>query len=671
MTTATASTTIGDARWARSDRTDRWVYRVASALTVVPIVVAVVRDGLDGWQPTWDAAIATVRIRDVLGGHVPLIGMAASPGGGGDELYSQPGSLLFLLLALPERLFGTTWGLLVGIAAIDVAAVLAALWLIRRCVGERGALLAAVGVSSLLWSLGSEIVIDVNPGQVGILVFFTFLVAAWAVLDGDGPAIWVFAAAGNLLFLTHLRFALVVPVVAVFTVVAWVVRVAIPRWKGAPEPGRSARYRPHVIAAVAITVAAWVPVLWDQFAGSGNLGKLLAAVTTDGGAGASSGGPLGALGAVLSVTAVPPLWLPPSFSRPPFDVVGGGQPLALRVICGVVLLVWFVALSRWAYRRRRRTLGSGLAVAFVAWWTMVAAWMLNPSADKLPVKYFWELWPLALFVWFVLVVGTVDAVQSSGRRLPVHRGAVSAVALVVLVASTVAASPRRNNCGGRCSSMRDELVPVMRSARDTVAAMDLGAGPVLVDAPMDWSRQPLPAVLRGLQDQGIEFRIAPGADVQQYGSDRAETDPPTSTRELLVSTSGEVPAGARLVGTFRTPAFVDDEHYRELDTRFRRWHTVARDDPGVTDRRRLLDRPHDAVYRAFVELFVLRARQDHGPGPFAEVVTNLERVGVLPREGLFDVPGMTTEEVTLWALETTRRDSGTYFLYERRLPEPG
>ncbi len=74
---------------ARPDRL-KHIYQVAVVLAVTPIVVSALRNGLSGWVPTGDAAITTLRIKDVFTAHPPLVGMAALTSTGTSHPYSFP-----------------------------------------------------------------------------------------------------------------------------------------------------------------------------------------------------------------------------------------------------------------------------------------------------------------------------------------------------------------------------------------------------------------------------------------------------------------------------------------------------------------------------------------------------------------------------------------------------
>ena len=643
-------------------RSEQWAFRLLAFVTIIPILTAAVRNGLRHWLPTWDAAILAVRVNDVFSSHMPLTGMAASPGGGNQPFYSQPGSVEALLLAIPVKIFGLSWGLLIGISLINSAAVVTFLWLTRRRCGFGFAVVAAVATVTLLWSLGSEVLVDVNPGQVGIIPFLAFLAAGWSVIDGDDKAVVVMAAVGNFLLLTHLRFAFVVPVVVLVTIAIRVAMLIRTRRMGpavrVPHERQSTRWW---LIAAGLSIVLWLPTIWDQFAGSGNLMKLVR-TATGAGTGSAHGSIAGGLGALASVTAVPPWWLPPSFQLPPFDSAGDGKSVVLRLVFGVMLLAGFTVLSLSAYRRRDRTVLAGLATAVVAWVAMLTSWVLNPSAQKLAFKYFWEVWPLSAFLWVVLAIATVRAVPVRARpsRARLRRLAVGGCALLVL--GTVAALPRRNNCGGRCSSMRDEMIPASRAIRSTIAHADLGPGPVLVTATSGWPGILVAPSIFGLQDRGIPFRVPDAADTQQYGASRSEANRHDAKVKVLITDSPETPKGGHRLGEFATPPFLNPQRYQDLRMVMQRW--ISRTSRPMDDLvARLSTRSRDLVYQ--LGIGVLREQEREAPAlePLARFVTDMDRLGLVPTHDAFGISGMTDGDVRLWALETVRRESGTIYAY--------
>ena len=176
------------------------------------------------------------------------------------------------------KLLGTTWGVLLGMATLNSAALLTGAWLIRRRVGYRLGLVGCAFLASLVWAVGSEVVVDITPMQMGVMPYMLLLLAAWSVADLDLAAIPILAVVGNYLFLDHLTFALAVPVLTVWSLalLAWGLRRRRRDERDA-WPATRRRLVRFGGLAVALTVVVWLPPLYQQLFGTGpgNLGALL------------------------------------------------------------------------------------------------------------------------------------------------------------------------------------------------------------------------------------------------------------------------------------------------------------------------------------------------------------------------------------------------------------
>ena len=527
----------------------RGMYRLAVVAAVCPIVVSAVRNGLADWAPTSDAAIVAVRTRDVFSAHPPLYGLAASSSVGSGSLYSYTSGWMFYLLAVPVHLLGTKWGLLVGMAAINGAACVAALWLIRRRAGEMAAILACAFVATLLWTIGSQAMVDPSELSSDLLMVFAFLVAAWCVADDDALALPVLALSGNYLLLTVLRYGVLVP-----AVVAWSLVVCSVRWyRTRDRAGRHEQRRSQLrwlAVSVVATVIMWVPPLVDQVAGTHNLGKL---------AGAAFGGGFdhrqavqaaptlsGAAGVITSITAAPSWWLPPSYAHPPFDPVGGGASFVWRFGWSMVLLGSFVGALVLSWRRRDRTALVALGTSFVGWIALYLTLMQNPSPFGFGVVwYFNALWPLAAFVWFTIVFAFVRGLPRVRDALRVRDRSVVLAGCAVTLVFTALALPYRNAYTTAFN------IPQNRQIRAAAAEAFHGDGPVLVEAPdLGGTLQFRAPVMLGLQDAGVQIRVPPGWATQQFGSFRSSTRHDAVVK-AVVSRSPTPPPGGRLVGVAR------------------------------------------------------------------------------------------------------------------------
>lgn len=144
-------------------RSDRTLFRVAVA--GAPIAISAIRNGMLDWQPSADAAITAVRTNDVFSAHPPLIGLPAFPSVGSTIEYRYLGAPVNYLLAVPVRLFGVTWGIVLGMGILNTLWFVLAMWLIRRRVGYR------TGVSAILQPVDSGWMLRYFHGMWPVAMF--------------------------------------------------------------------------------------------------------------------------------------------------------------------------------------------------------------------------------------------------------------------------------------------------------------------------------------------------------------------------------------------------------------------------------------------------------------------------------------------------------------------
>jgi hypothetical protein len=108
-----------------------------------------------------------------------------------------PGAIQLYLLAAPVHLLGNTWGPLIGMAAINSAWILFAGWLLARRLGTAEALLGIGFLTMLVWSVGSELLVDATPMNMLAIPFALFLIAVWCVADGDLVALPILVGIAN------------------------------------------------------------------------------------------------------------------------------------------------------------------------------------------------------------------------------------------------------------------------------------------------------------------------------------------------------------------------------------------------------------------------------------------------------------------------------------------
>ena len=231
-----------------------WTLR---AVLAVPLVVAVIVLTGKHWTPVLDLAMTELRVRDVGGGHTPLIGLPGRIGTFPDQ-GSHPGPMSFWLLAPVYRLLGSTAdGLLVATAVINVAALWLAIWVAARCGGRR----LVLGIATFLgvataWYGAGVLTQPWNP-YLPLVAFLLALLAAWAVLEGRTVMLLPLVAAASFCAQTHVPYlTLGVTLCALgFGAVGW-------RWwrhRAAPVPERWV-----VAGAAGLGLALWLPPLIDE-----------------------------------------------------------------------------------------------------------------------------------------------------------------------------------------------------------------------------------------------------------------------------------------------------------------------------------------------------------------------------------------------------------------------
>ncbi len=496
-------------RWTRAG------FRLAQLLVLVPVWVAAYRDGKKGWYPTLDAATTTLRARDVLEGHFPLIGMWTSVSTKVGTPTYFPGATELYLLSVPVHLFGDAWGPLIAMAAINSAWLVLAGWLLRRRLGYLGATWALVALGLLVWTMGSEALIDVAPMQMITLPFALFLIAVWSVADRDLAVIPLLVFVANFLLLNHLVLTLLVPVIGLCAPVALFIVLRAER-RRAPDlwPATRRTLLVQLVIGAAITVVLWLPTLIQQFTNSpGNLTNLYNASRVDL---ARTVDLTHALDVVVTMLAQPPFWFRNTFNTPLTTT-----PLSpLQMVFGVVFIAGLGYLAVLAARRRDRLVVTALAITAVA--LIAATWnILNAPTDfGFRRGYFRSLWGTMMFVWMTVALAvvralprrTLDAVRSS--RVTLACG-VAATAVVALLAVPHQDPGKGTNGSGDASVALAQKL----NNRGIVALRDRGQ--VQVAAGGDFSSYALSSsLILALDTYGVDVCV-PKVMVPQFGKHRA------------------------------------------------------------------------------------------------------------------------------------------------------
>jgi hypothetical protein len=416
-------------------------------LLAIPLVVALIALRRPHWYPLLDMAQTEIRIRDVSGGHPPLIGLAGRIGPFDANGGSHPGPLSFYVLWPLWKLFGgSSFGMYAATVALDIVAIGLALWMALRR-GGRALLLAIAAVLAVLMRAYGAYLLTLpwNP-YLPVLWWFVFVLALWSVLDDDLAMLPVAIVAGSICTQTHISYLGLVGGLVVVGVLG-VVRAAYTR---RDDPAaRRAMWRWSAIS-VGLGAALWTPPVIDEIAHSpGNLTIIRDYFSNPPDSPIGFGRGVGVLLSQLN----------------PWDLFthilvrdGGGLEVTGSRVPGALLLVVFAASVWVAWRSRYRALLALDAVLVVA-----LALGLISSARIFGTVWFylllwaWALCALILFAigWTVVEVMRAQEPSTAAARLAKPGGvALAGIAVVMSIIFAVQAtdvtvqSPRLNQSLG-------------------------------------------------------------------------------------------------------------------------------------------------------------------------------------------------------------------------------
>jgi hypothetical protein len=245
---------------------------VLLALLALPLAVAVLALRHPRWFPLLDMAQTEIRIRDVMSGHPPLIGLAGRIGTYGADGGSHPGPVSFFAIWPLYQLFGASaWAMYAATAVLNTIAVGLSLWIAHR----RGGIAVLAGVALVLAVLmrgygPALLTLPWNP-YLPLLWWFVFLLAVWSVVLDDLAMIPVGLLAGTYAMQTHVSYVGLVTGLVGFSAVVVAYR-ALPR-RGAGKSRRELRN--WTLAGLGVLVALWIGPVVDQIVHTpGNLTTL-------------------------------------------------------------------------------------------------------------------------------------------------------------------------------------------------------------------------------------------------------------------------------------------------------------------------------------------------------------------------------------------------------------
>lgn len=400
---------------APTDRsTDRRLAQAATVLLLVPFLVVVAARAGRPWLPTQDFALIDLRVRDLLGGDLPLMGPYSR------YRWNHPGPMLFWVLAPFTALAGgDAWGTLVGNVLVQAAGIGWAASLAWR-VGRLTAVLLVDAVVALAY-LGAGISPLVEPwGPYAVFPFFVvLLLQAHAIAAGEPRRLVGAVVCASFLVQSHAGYLPLVGAVAGWALLTLARRAR--RSGASAEPWR----RPLLLAGL-VGVGLWslplVAVVRDE---PGNLRELARFFL--GGDAPPAAGPGDALGVVAGTYRFVPSWLG---ATEPTDGLTGALVTASAAWL-VVPVALLMAAGLVARRERSSALAGAVGLAAVLLVAGVAA-ASRVTDDLEPYLFLWRL-PVSVGT---VALGVGALLWGAGRLGPDRvRTAALALAAVAVVAS--------------------------------------------------------------------------------------------------------------------------------------------------------------------------------------------------------------------------------------------
>jgi hypothetical protein len=182
-------------------------------LLMAPFVSSAASALESDWIPSGDDALIGLRSYDVFTSDAPLTGQpSTSHHYDPNHATAHPGPIEFYVMAIPVRVFGPAIGMLLGITAVNMFAIMLSAWVILRRAGPSVGLWGAVVLSGIGWAEGSFELSDPISSNAGGISLVALAILAWAIVDGDVRLLPVTAFVASWVVQQHL--AIVTPAAA-------------------------------------------------------------------------------------------------------------------------------------------------------------------------------------------------------------------------------------------------------------------------------------------------------------------------------------------------------------------------------------------------------------------------------------------------------------------------
>lgn len=521
------------------------------ALLLAPFAVSLARAADVGWLPSGDDALIGLRARDALTSERVSIGQPSTSHLYSDDIDTHhPGPIEFFWLAIPVRTLGPAPGMLLGIAAVNVASVLVALWVVLRRAGPGVAAWSAVLLSGVLWSQGTALLSDPISSSAGSIALLALAAVAWAVADGDVRLVPLGALVSAWVLQQHL--AIVVPAAALcgFAVVGLALHLVARRRRGAAPPDDEAAppddeaWWPWLAGGASLALVLWAPVLWQQ--ATGDPGNVTAVVEYARTSDTPSVGMAAGLRQAVRALGFPPLLVQWDLQGP---ALKDGPVAWYDLLAAVAAYGLLAATAVVAWSRRRSLAVLAALVLVLASAGVVTGASIPDSVEAFRANFYRWMFVVA---WLGLTaLGWAGALAA--RRLLLERGGAvptslprvaAGLAVVAVLVPAVAAGAstsfddeRRDQNGfGAMQAVSDAAIErADAEGVDRVTLVPRGRSAVLAS---------LPAMAMQLESAGYEVRVPPELEARFWGDHRilAPGEDPGLILALVTS-RGPVPEG--------------------------------------------------------------------------------------------------------------------------------
>jgi hypothetical protein len=462
------------------------------AATSVPLLISLAVLCGRAWVPAGDESVILFQTARVGGRSTPLVGAYSTRG------WAHPGPILYYLLAPGYRLFGShPVSLFQSAVLVNVLSLALLGWLLHRRRGVAGVCIGFAFAATLIHGMRPELFVQAWNPYVPVLLYVSFLVACWSLLEGDLHLLALSCVLAGVLVQMHVAY---LPMVGFASVV---VAATMVRRNRAGVPGFDLT-RHHLIRAVIIGSVIWVPPLWDAAFGHHDLlrvGKFFL-TGTEHSVGFGTG-----LGLLSGHVGLHGPWS------------GGHERLVFANVVpeGLAPLAVVAALLLLAAAVHRKVAGTWPAAPVVAGTQLVAGALAAARLEEPVLSYLlaWML-PLAAFCWFAIAVTGFDAMVAARSTLavrPALRWGSGLLAATLLVTQTVQTAAM----AGEPPLPRTEHAAAVESILRQVDHHALGRA--RIEAVGDDFNEAWVGVVYGLSRRGVPFWTSDGAAGLKWGSD--------------------------------------------------------------------------------------------------------------------------------------------------------